>query len=129
MGLGRVPRRRAAAGADEEVKVRQESTRDDAISTAGPRVMARRGPFEGARRGATMPRVDERQRVQYSTVSALLLLYVVALGTAVVLQRSREHYGCRPKGSVWSSTLATLALDHQWLANPLPHERLEGGGV
>lgn len=68
-GFGQGPRRRATARADEVIKVRQESTRDDAISTAGPRVMASCGRVEGGCRGATMPQI-ERQRVQYSISSA-----------------------------------------------------------
>lgn len=78
---------RAAARAnelDEVIKVRQESTRDDAISTAGPRVMARRGRVEGARCGATMPQIERQQRVQHRECSA-----AAVQTTAAVFQRIR----------------------------------------
>lgn len=95
--------------------------------------MARRGPREGARRGATMPRIDEKaaSTVQYSISSA------AAAAATAVLTWVRQSCCSAAGGTsqlqaerVWSSTLATLALDHQWLANPLPtRDWKDGGGV
>lgn len=58
-----------------------------------------------------------------STVSVLLLHVQTTSALWFVVQRRKGRLQAEGLGR---STLATLALDHQWLATPSPRERLEG---
>lgn len=124
--------RQARGSSDEVLKVRQDSTRDDAISTAGPRVMTRRGRGSGeelASRGACSAVrrcLGLRQRVctVLGICSAAACTDYLPVGT--VVRGSSGRKGRMQAEGLGRSTLATLALDHQWLANPSTRERLEG---
>lgn len=121
---------RAAARAnelDEVIKVRQESTRErrhfDGRAPCDGQTRSCRG-CEGARCGATMPQI-ERQAA--STASRALCCCRADYGSRVPAHQG-TLYMTAAGPRVWSSTLATLALDHQWLAPPPPREigRREG---
>ncbi|KAI7777566.1 hypothetical protein LA080_003401 [Diaporthe eres] len=115
--------RQTRGSSDEVIKVRQETTRADAISTAGPRVMARRGRDFWGREGGSSHL--EWRTLRCDDASAPLLLYRPPGYSGSWSNAARDTDAGRGPGS--SNTRHTCS-GPSVACVPFPTREIGGGG-